>query len=319
MKHLRYVISAVTLALAASASAAPARITASVDSTVVEMGSFATVTLDVVDNTHSGHVVDLPESGTDAEAFDVTTVTTDTTAAGYVYTMRLQAWYPGVVTMPPFRYATGTDTVESDIVTLKILPVEIDSTQTLNPMESIVDPPRRWYDYIPEWTVWSLLGLVLAVLVVAGVFLYLNYRRTGTILIHKPKPVDPYAEAMEALSRLRSERLAESGKEKEFYTRLIDILRRYLQVRFGINAMEMSSTQILASLRRNPETKDNQARIKQILDLADIVKFAKVRPMPDDNIKSFNTVTEFVESTKPVPAESEATGGDSASTPQKKQ
>jgi len=66
--------------------------------------------------------------------------------------------------------------------------------------------------------------------------------------------------------------------------------------------MEMSSTQILASLRENPDTRGNHTRIKQILELADFVKFAKVRPMPDDNIKTYNNVVQFVEETKPAPA-----------------
>lgn len=69
-------------------------------------------------------------------------------------------------------------------------------------------------------------------------------------------------------------------------------------------------------MRNNPETRGDQPRIRQILEIADFVKFAKVRPMPDDNIKSFNTVEQFVESTRPAPAEPEAESG--KSTPKKK-
>ncbi len=301
MKTIRYLLSAMTLFTASAVGAAPAKITASIDSTVVEMGSHAMITLNVVDPSHSGHVVDLPEDGTDAEAFDFVSVESDTTATGYTYNLKIQAWYPGVLTMAPFKYAVGEDTASSDVLTLKILPVEMDSTQQLNPMEGAVNMPSRWYDFIPEWSLWVLLALVGLALVAAVIYLWLLYRRTGSIIPSRPKPVDPYAEAIEALKQLRSRRLAESGKEKEYYTALIDILRVYLYRRFAINAMEMSSTQILDSLRRNPETKGDQPRIKQILDLADIVKFAKVRPMPDDNIKSFNTVEQFVEATKPLP------------------
>lgn len=291
------------MSLAFTAAAAPARITASVDSTVIEMGSLATVTLNVSDPAHAGAVVDLPEAGTDLDAFDISAIEADTTPGGYTYNIRIQAWYPGLLTLTPFRYAIGHDTVSSDIVTIKVLPVEMDSTQQLNPMEGVVNPPRKWYDYIPDWMPWALLGLLGLALVGVAIWLYIMYKRTGTVLLHRPKPIDPYAEAMAALQSLRQRRLAESGKEKEYYTTLIDILRLYLDRRFGINAMEMSSTQIVDSLRSNPETRNDQPRIKQILQLADIVKFAKVRPMPDDNIKSFNIVEQFVESTKPVPVE----------------
>ena len=165
-------------------------------------------------------------------------------------------------------------------------------------MESVVNPPRRWYDYIPGWLLWVLLGIAVAA---AAICLYLVYRKNGTLIVHRSKPVDPYEAAMAELSKLRERKLAESGREKEYYTRLVDILRTYLERRFGINAMEMSSTQILATLRQNPETRDNQPRIKQILEIADFVKFANVRPMPDDNVKTFNNVVGFVEDTKPQP------------------
>lgn len=287
-------------AFAFQASAAPAKVTASIDSTVVEMGSRATITLDVADAAKNGTLIDLPEAGmsTDDGSIDFIKVDADTFPGGYQYKILIQAFEPATVTFPPFRYVVGNDTAESDFLTLKVLPVELDSLETINPMASIVNPPRRWYDYIPEWLLWALLGIAV---VAAGIALYLIYKKNGTLIIHRTKPVNPYEAAMAELSRLRENKLAESGRDKEYYTRLVDILRVYLERRFQINAMEMSSTQILQSLRQNPETRDNQPRIKQILEIADFVKFANVRPMPDDNIKAFNNVVQFVEDTKPAP------------------
>lgn len=280
------------------ASAAPAKVTASIDSTVVEMGSRATITVNIADDGRKGTFIDLPEAGAEAENLDFISVEGDTFPAGYEYKILIQAFEPGTVTFAPFRYVVGTDTAESEFLTLKIMPVGLDSLSTINPMESVVNPPRRWYDYIPGWLLWVLLGIAVAA---AAICLYMVYRKNGTLIVHRSKPVDPYEAAMAELSKLRERKLAESGREKEYYTRLVDILRTYLERRFGINAMEMSSTQILATLRQNPETRDNQPRIKQILEIADFVKFANVRPMPDDNVKTFNNVVGFVEDTKPQP------------------
>lgn len=306
MKPIRQALTAGLVGAAAcGAWAAPARITAAIDSTVLEMGSRAVITLNIADASHSGTLTGLPpelSEPADQEAFDFSSIETDTTPGGYTVRVGVQAWYPGVVVLPPFGYATGSDTAYSEPLTIKIMPVAMDSTQQLNPYEGPVAPPRKWYDHIPDWAVFALLGLVVAAALAAVALMYRNYRRHGSILVPKPKPIDPYAEAKAALEDLRRRRLAESGQEKEFYTHLIDILRLYLQRRFDINAMEMSSTQILESLRRNPETRDNQPRIKQILELADFVKFAKVRPMPDDNVKAFQAIEQFVESTKPAPA-----------------
>ncbi len=282
------------------AMASNVKVTAAIDSTVMEMGSRATITVDIADAGRKGTLIDLPQAGSESPEnnVDFISVESDTFPAGYRHRILIQAYEPGTITFAPFRYVVGSDTAESDFLTLKVLPVELDSLETINPMESIVNPPRKWYDYIPGWLVWALLGLALAVIAVCLVMLY---RKNGGLVIHKPKPVNPYEAAMAELSRLREKRLAENGREKEYYTSLVDILRVYLERRFGINAMEMSTTQILHTLRSNPDTRDNQPRIKQILEIADFVKFANVRPLPDDNIKTFNNVVQFVEDTKPAP------------------
>lgn len=301
---LSAIILAVASAFAAVDATAATRVTASIDSTVVEMGSRATISIEISDPAPDGILIDLPEAGTEIPDMNVDfiSVEADTFPAGYEYRLLIQAFKPGTLTFPPFRFVAGNDTVASDFLTLKVLPVDLDSLSTINPMDSVANPPRRWYDYIPEWTLWLVLGLALATVAVC---LFLLYRRTGSIVPRKVKAVDPYEAAMTELARLKESRLAESGRDKEYYTRLVDILRVYLERRFGINAMEMSSTQILDSLRNNPETRDDRPRIRQILEIADFVKFANVRPMPDDNIKTFNNVLGFVEDTRPKPVETD--------------
>lgn len=290
--------------MATTVNAAP-KITASIDSTVVEMGSRATITIDIADPQRGGHVVDLPQPGTETDAVDFINVEADTFTAGYQYRLLIQAFTPGDYTFEPFRYAVGTDTFSSGFLSLKVLPVDLDSLETINPMTSVVNVPRRWYDYIPDWIPWVILAIAL---IAVAVTLFVLYRKNGSIIPHRAKPVDPYEEAMKQLTSLRARKLAENGQEKEFYTALVDILRKYLERRFSINAMEMSSTQILDSLRSNPETRGNQPRIRQILEIADFVKFANVRPMPDDNIKTYNNVVQFVEETKPILEESVSEG-----------
>ncbi len=88
--------------------------------------------------------------------------------------------------------------------------------------------------------------------------------------------------------------------EKEYFTLLTDILREYLERRFDINAMEMTTRQIIDSLSSNTEVKEKRNYMREILDVADFVKFAKVRPLPSDNIAAFDNAVKFVEETKPV-------------------
>ena len=98
----------------------------------------------------------------------------------------------------------------------------------------------------------------------------------------EPK-IPPYEKAIQATNMLKEEKLWQGGQDKQYYTRLTDILREYLDGRFSINAMEMTSTEILDALRRNNETRVVERHMKEILNVADFVKFAKMRPLADDN------------------------------------
>lgn len=67
----------------------------------------------------------------------------------------------------------------------------------------------------------------------------------------------------------------------------------------------MTSTQIRRMLNANEETRLSKENMERVLETADFVKFAKVRPLPDDNVKAFNSAMQFVEDTKPRPAVAE--------------
>ena len=122
----------------------------------------------------------------------------------------------------------------------------------------------------------------------------------------------PHEKALMALSQLRDEKLWQGGREKEYYTHLTDILREYLSGRFGIQAMEMTSSQIVEALRSNQETRLLNKQMKEILEMADFVKFAKLKPAPDDNESAMRNAVSFVEETRPqeVPAGDPATPAD---------
>jgi hypothetical protein len=301
------IASVLALSTLTASAAANFKVTANADSSVIEMGDRTMVHVSVTAPTANAIPVEEFKPNTTYHGVDIIDVNSDTTAltgggSRVEYNVLIQAFDPGMVTLPPFRFALGTDTAESDIVTLKVTEVDLDSLTTINPMESIVAPNSKWYDVIPDWWYWVVIGLAV---VAIGVGLYILYRKNGSIIIKRKPVIPPYELAIQQLNELRTQKLAELGQEKEYYTRLTDILRQYLDGRFGINAMEMSSTQILYSIKHNDETKMSTEQIQQILEIADFVKFAKVRPLPDDNIKTFNSALDFVEATKPAPIEGE--------------
>ena len=115
------------------------------------------------------------------------------------------------------------------------------------------------------------------------------------------KRLPPYEEAVERLHMLKGMQLWQNGREKDYYTGLTDILREYIDRRFGVNAVEMTSSEIIDALKHNRETQLVNDQLSEILAVADFVKFASQRPLADDNERSFQRAVNFVNATKPQP------------------
>ena len=225
----------------------------------------------------------------------------------------IQSFDSGLYTIPPALYVRGNDTMAAaSAMALKVIPVPVDTLTDIHDYAGIADSGLRWTDRLPDWLVdygWWILGAILVT--AAGIYAWNRWWRKKSSDVSsavKVKRQPPYETAVEELNHLHEERLCERGQEKEFYTRLTEILRIYLQDRFGINAMEMTSSEILHALESNEETRTPRHHMTSILQMADFVKFAKVRPLPDDNVRTFRSAMQFVEDTRPVtPAEGETT------------
>ena len=81
---------------------------------------------------------------------------------------------------------------------------------------------------------------------------------------------------------------------KLYYSELTDIVREYLEQRYGIHAMEQTSDEIFASLRKLDVAEDNKAKLREVLLLADLVKFAKQQPVSADNEAAMENAILFV-------------------------
>lgn len=288
-------------------------VSATVDSAVIVMGDLTHVRVAVdmpAEAAAGARMVDFPQlsPGEEYQTWNGIDVVAVDTVSSIVngqrrinYDITVQAFDPGTVSLPPFAVlgSEGADTTFSNVVTFKVLSVELDSIDAIHPIASVVEPATKWYDYIPSWLIWVLVGL--AVIAAAVVAYFLLRKQKIEAEIERAKPVPPYDLALSRLNTLRSRNLAESGQEKEYYTELVDILRQYLEGRFDINAMEKTSSQIVKALRANPKTKMTADQVRSVLSIADFVKFAKVRPLPDDNVRAFSRALDFVEQTKPEP------------------
>lgn len=188
------------------------------------------------------------------------------------------------------------DTIYSvDSLRFFVKTIAIDTTKDeIYTVKAPLKMPLVWAE-IQKYVWFSLLGL----LVLAAIYYIVRrLRKNKPLLPQKPK-LPPHVLAINELEKIKSENLWQAGKVKQYYTRVTDVIRDYLEERFEVNAKEMTSDEILAVMEEhiNKKGKDYQM-LKELLSISDLVKFAKLVPTPSDNQSSYDNAYYFIEVTK---------------------
>lgn len=200
--------------------------------------------------------------------------------------------------LPPFKVIDGVDTIYSNQVALKVstIPVNVDTPEEFYDIKEIWKPPFVLADYYP-----IIYGVLLALFLICVIAYIIKRLRNKQSLIpfkkQEPK-LPPYEQAIKELDEIKQQKLWQQGRSKEYYTLVTETLRRYIVDRFDINAMEMTSGEILDILHKHQEAGAVYENLKQILNLSDYVKFAKMNPLPDENERSLMNAYYFINQTK---------------------
>lgn len=205
-----------------------------------------------------------------------------------------------------------TDTLyTADTLRLQVGTFQIDSTShTIYDIKAQRTLPFR-YGEISGYVLWSLLGLiVLGGAIYAGRRLMARYARKVRDIFRPAPPLPPHIAAIQALETLHNQKLWQSGRHKQYYSGLTDILRTYLAGRYGFGAMEMTSDEILAAVRRYDLPQKCVMDLQAILRDADLAKFAKAQSEGTTNEDNYLNAYYFVEETKPAEIAEEGTEQD---------
>lgn len=188
-----------------------------------------------------------------------------------------------------------SDTITSpEILSLVVQTFDIDTTkQQIADIKQPMDTPLQWAE-IKEIVFYSIAGAILLAIIIYFVIRYIKSRR-AKIAARPAEP--PHITAIRELERLHSEKLPQSGKYKEYYSRLTDTLRNYIENRFGIQAMEMTTAQIVDAIKGVNDEK-LVAKLNELFSTSDLVKFAKWTPTVEDCEEAFNVAYYYVEETK---------------------
>ncbi|SRR6056297_384995 len=218
----------------------------------------------------------------------------------------------GSFTIPSLKFTYGdqnqTDSIYTDSTILTVQPVRVDTTENIFTVKSPFGAPVTLKEALP----YIAIGVGAILLVLLVIYLMRKFKRKEEV-VEPEKPTEPaHVIAFRELDKLKDDQLWQSGKIKLFYTRLTEILRKYLWLRYDIKTLERTTDEILTSLKNTGFDQEELFKeLEDTLHLADLVKFAKFEPGKKDHEESMERAYSFVKETRIQEEEKEK--------PQKKQ
>ena len=187
----------------------------------------------------------------------------------------------------PMRMQAFTEPIDLYATT-----IVVDTLQPYKPIVGPIEAPIQMKEVFP-W----ILGVLLLALVVVGILYWRKHRKTkvdadGNIV--KGPVIPPYDKAVDDLKRLREEKMWQSGKVKEYFSTLTDIAREYIEGQFGVNAVEMTTDDILEEVKPLHFSSETYNKLKETMEVADLVKFAKYSSSNLESENAMNSMTDFV-------------------------
>ena len=301
MKKFLTILSLLTATLSALAGV---QVKSKLSSIEMYIGEQVTLTVDVI--TDRGADVQFPEYkrsdyyAPGVEVIDVSqadTLQADDGTMTVSKTFTLTSFDEKLYALPGMSVKVNGKPYKSDALALKVLTVEVDTLH-----QDKFFPPKYVQNNPFEWSEWSPLltaSIVVFVLCMLCVYLAVRLKQNKPIItrIRIVKKVLPHQKALNAIDKLRKETKNSTEEQKTYYTQLTAALRQYIEERFGFNAMEMTSSEILFHLQESGDNK-MMDELKELFYTADLVKFAKYSTLLNENDLNLVNAINFIDQTK---------------------
>ena len=279
-------------------------VSASIDSTMLMIGDQTAMHLSVTQEANER--VEMPVFGETLqegiEIVDRSAVDTTTLPDGRLQLsqeLTLTSFKDSLFAVAPIAVVSGGDTFWTEPMALNVIqPFEVDSSLAITDIKDIEKAPIYW---------WGILRWILLALAVIGLFVGAYYgvqwyrkhflKEEEVIEPELLRPADEVA--LEKLDEIKAQKIWKDGKVKEYQTELTDVVREYIGRRFDVQSTEKTSDETLRAMKPLID-KELFAKLSKMLQLADLVKFAKWHTTPDENEQALSTAYEFVNETREV-------------------
>ena len=228
----------------------------------------------------------------------------DTSFAGdlitYKQQLQLSGFDSGSFLIPSFRFQVqpigqASYELKTDSFYINIKTLSVDTTKPYKNIKDIIAVDTTWRDYL-SWILGILIGLLLCILLVWYIL-----KRKGKKLkdLFERKKETIYERALRALDTLDKEKLWQYNQSKEHYSRLTTIIRTYVEERFGLPMLEQTTDEFIQNAKHHPALQPYFHSLVDLLQIADMAKFAKAQPLPEEHIKSLEIAKLFIVNSTP--------------------
>lgn len=207
----------------------------------------------------------------------------------------LTSWEDSLYYIPGQKVRIDGKVLQSKNLALKVITMDVD---TLHPnqfygQKDVQDNPFLW----DEWSVvlWLSLGALILYVLCWLAYLRLKSNKPIQLKVRIVKKIPPHQRALTAIDKIKDSRMPDNPKL--YYTQLTDTLRKYMEERFGFNAMEMTSAEIIEQLRKDNDQEKLQ-ELTMLFETADLVKFAKYTVGISENDRNLVSAIDFINVTK---------------------
>lgn len=270
----------------------------------IMVGDQARLFIEVKNNPSQGTLfwASIPDSFNNLEVVERGKIDTVVSGDAVTYKQRLliTGFDSGLFKVPSFYFPLKSPKgdsfyVQTDSFDLLVQTVEVDTTKAFKPIKNIIYVKPSWLDYI-----WYIVGAILLIAAVVAIVVFIMKRKKE----EPPKPEGPKETlqeyALRVLNELERKQLWQNQQVKEYYVELTDVVRNYIEARFNTPAMELTTDELLHKAQLHKELITYYELLSTILRTADLAKFAKAQPLPQEHMDALDKAKQLIISSTPA-------------------
>ncbi len=284
-------------------SAQQVKISAKIDSTNIQIGDQIRLQLSTTYNPQL-YRVQFPSIQDTFNHFEVVERSKMDTLTGrnentYKQTVIITNFDSGQWKIPPVAFdiqslkGEAPQTLLSDSFMVNVNTLPVDTTKPIRPIFGI----RGAKMPVKQIILYALAGLLIAAILGFLIWYFIKTLREKNKKPEHKEPeiiLLPHEKALQSLERIEKQQLWQSGLDKQYHTILTDVMRLYLEEQFNMDCFEKTSSEIIQQVKRVKALSTSRQSLRTIFETADMVKFAKGQPLPEEHLESMELARDVI-------------------------